>query len=58
VETRDSEQREFWRHCFHREESDPMLFDLIINTERIDTEGTVSIVRDALARIAPAPEGR
>ena len=53
VETHDSEQREFWRHCFHREENDPLLFDLTLNSERIDPEEAVSIVQAALARRAP-----
>lgn len=50
VQTKDREQEEFLRRYFHSEASDPLAFDLAINTERIEPEKAVGIVLSALAQ--------
>jgi len=49
VETKDREQKKFYRQFSHREPSDPLAYDLTINMERLDPEKAVGVVVAALA---------
>jgi len=49
IAAREQAQRKFCRYYFRRELSDPTAFDLTINTERLDPENAVALIRAALA---------
>jgi len=49
IKIKDYDKRKFCRRHFRREICDSMAFDLAINTERIEPEQAVRIVRSALA---------
>ncbi len=44
VARRDAGRREFVRRHFHQEPSDPHLYDLVINTEIVDTEAAAEMI--------------
>lgn len=50
IERRDREQADFARRFFRRELSDPLGFDLTVNTARFEPERLAGLVRGALAQ--------
>lgn len=44
VEEMDRGRREFIRHFFHRDVSDPHLYDLVINTQHLDAESAADLI--------------
>lgn len=43
----DKDRAHFVRHQFHEDPSDPRIYDLLINLERIDHETAARVIVDA-----------
>jgi len=50
IEQKDKEKTDFCRRHFQHDISDPLVYDLTINTARLEPEKAVGIVRSALAQ--------
>lgn len=48
IQKKDNEKRGFFRFAFHMEWSDPSLYDLVINTEKLGIGGAAKLVLEAL----------
>jgi cytidylate kinase len=48
IQKKDDEKRGFFRFAFHMEWSDPSLYDLVINTEKLGIDGAVKLILEAL----------
>ena len=46
IQQSDSKQRGFFRYAFHMDLSDPSLYDLTINTEKISTKSAISLITE------------
>jgi cytidylate kinase len=49
IQKKDDEKRGFFRFAFHMEWTDPSLYDLVINTEKLGVEGATKLILEALA---------
>ena len=49
----DTTRREFALRQFGVRQEDPLLYDLVLNSARLDVEGAVAVVREALTRCFP-----
>jgi cytidylate kinase len=60
VRATDAERTARVRYLYHGDWDDPLLYDLVLNTERLTVEAGVRLVRDAMAeaRFQPTEESR
>ncbi len=48
IESMEADFGEFFKRHFHMEPTDPVRFDLVINTERFEVESTVDLIIEAM----------
>lgn len=55
VDSTDQERRRFVKDHFHKDTSDPLLYDLILNASRLTVEECAGLVVEALMRLRARP---
>lgn len=57
VETTDRERRRFIRDHFHKDATDPLIYDLVLNATRLSVEECADLVIEALLRLQARQPG-
>jgi cytidylate kinase len=52
---REQGQRDFVRHQFHHDLTDPRLYDLVINLERLDHQAAADLITHAFRHASGRP---